>query len=112
MAAQLDNVGFVAVSAGTVDFVFSTVLAGGYQSPSAGGAVNGKAYKYFAFNADKSVWEIGESNPYNSGSGTFPRSTVLFNSSGTGTAAGQSGAGTKMNFASAPNVVIVALKED
>jgi hypothetical protein len=110
MAAWLDGCSFVAVSAGTADFVVS-IAALGCQTPSLAGAVNGRPYKYHAQSADRTQWEDGE-GIYNSGTTTIPRTTVLYNSSGTGTGVGQSGAGTKISFTAAPTVSIVALKED
>ena len=47
---------------------------------------------------------------YNSGTGVFARTNVLYNSSGTGSA--QGGAGTKISFSTVPQVAIVALAED
>ncbi len=110
MAAWLDNVKFNPTAGSTTDWTFSTAVSG-YQSPSAGGVVNGRLYKYFAVSADLSQWEIGE-GAYNTGTGVLARTTVLYNSSATGTATGQSGAGTKINFSTAPIVAVVGLKED
>lgn len=111
MAAFLNNCGFVATAGGTSDFTYSTTLSGGYMSPSLAGVTNGQTYKYHAYSADRSQWEIGE-GAYNTGTGVLARTTVLYNSSGTGTATGQSGAGSKINFSAAPNIVIVAIKQD
>lgn len=110
MAAFLDNCKFTPTAGGTTDWTYSLAV-GGYQSPAAAGAVNGEKYKYFAISADLSQWEIGE-GAYNTSTGVLARTTVLYNSSGTGTAAGQSGAGTKISFSAAPSVAVVALKED
>ncbi|MGJ4928143.1 hypothetical protein ACQR1I_16565 [Bradyrhizobium sp. HKCCYLS2038] len=110
MAAFLDNCRFNATSAGTVDFVYSNAVAG-CQSPAAAGAVNGRTYKYRAETSDLSQWEIGE-GAYNTATNTLTRVTVHYNSSGTGIAAGQSGAGTKINFATVPQVAVVAIKTD
>src|SRR5579872_5285060 len=110
MAAFLDNCKFTPVAGGTTDWTFSAAVTG-YQSPSAAGVVNGTKYKYFAASADLTQWEIGE-GAYNTSTGVLPRTTVLFNSSGTGIATGQSGAGSKINFAAAPSVSVVAVKED
>jgi len=94
MAAFLDNCKFTPVAGGTTDWTFSAAVTG-YQSPSAAGVVNGTKYKYFAASADLTQWEIGE-GAYNTSTGILSRTTVLFNSSGTGIAAGQSGAGAKI----------------
>src|SRR6202035_4001896 len=101
MAAFLDGCRFNPTAGGTTDWTYSSVVPG-YQSPAAANAVSGRLYKYRAESADLSQWELGE-GAYNSTSGTFARTTVLFNSSGTT---------TKISFSSAPQVAIVALKED
>lgn len=110
MAAFLDNVKFNPTAGGTTDWTFSTAVTG-YQSPALGGVVNGTTYKYFAVSPDLSQWEIGQ-GAYNTGTSVLPRTTVLYNSSGSGTATGQSGAGTKINFTNPPFVAIVSIKED
>ncbi len=101
MAGFLDVCRFTPTAGGTTDWTFA-VAAVGYQSPTAAGAVNGRLYKYRAESADLSQWEIGE-GAYNSASGVFARTTVLFNSAGTT---------AKVNFTAPPQVAIVALKED
>jgi hypothetical protein len=101
MAAFLDVCRFVPTAGGTTDWTFSAAVTG-YQSPTAAGAVNGRLYKYRAESADLSQWEIGE-GAYNSGTGVFARTTVLFNSAGST---------AKINFTLTPQVAIVALKED
>lgn len=110
MAAFLDTCRFNPVAGGTGDWVYSSPVTG-YQSPALAGAIHGRLYKFRAESANLTQWEETE-GAYDSGTGTFPRTTVLYNSSGTGTGAGQSGAGTKINFTTAPQVAIVALKED
>lgn len=110
MAAFLDNCAFQPTAGGTTDWTYSARIAG-YNNPADAGVTNGKKYKYYAFSADRSQWEIGEGT-YNTGTGVLARTTVLFNSSQTGTAAGQSGAGTKINFSTVPTVVVIAIKED
>lgn len=110
MAAFLDNVRFTPTAAGTTDWTYSVAVTG-YQSPAAGGVVNSTVYKGFAISADLIQWEICQ-GAYNTGTGVLPRTTVLYNSSGTGTATGQSGAGTKINFTLTPQVAIIAIKED
>jgi len=101
---------FVPTAGGTTDWTYSSAVQG-YCSPALAGMVNGATYRYRAESLDLSQWEIGV-GVYNSGTGVITRRTVLYNSSGTGTASGQSGAGTKINFTSAPNVGIVELAED
>jgi hypothetical protein len=100
MAAWLDNVRFNPTLGGTTDWTYSSAVAG-YQSPASAGAVNGRAYKYFAIDTSNN-WELGE-GAWNSGTGVLPRTTVIANSLGTT---------AKINFAAAPQVAIVALKED
>jgi hypothetical protein len=108
--AFADLVRFNPVAGGTTDWVVSSAV-GGCQLPSAANVLNGVAYKLYAVSTDLTQWEVVIS-VYNSGTTTFPRTTVLYNSSGTGTATGQSGAGTKINFSTIPQVSIVALAED
>lgn len=110
MAAWLNVCRFIPTAGGTADWTYSSAVVG-YQGPALSGAVNGRVYKFRAESADLSQWELAE-GAYNSGTGVFARTTVLYNSSGTGTATGQSGAGTKINFSTVPQVAIVALKED
>lgn len=110
MAAFLDNCKFTPTAGGTTDWTFSAAVTG-YQSPAAAGVVNGTKYKYFASSADLTQWEVGE-GAYTTSSGVLARTTVLYNSSGTGTATGQSGAGTKISFSAVPTVAVVAIKED
>jgi hypothetical protein len=110
MAAFLDLCRFVPTAGGTTDWTYSSTV-GGCQSPSQAGAANGRKYKVYAVSSDLTQWEVSE-GVYNSTTGTFPRTTVLYNSSATGTASGQSGAGTLINFSTVPNVAIVGIKED
>jgi hypothetical protein len=110
MAAFLNNCGFAPTAGGTTDWTYSSTLAGGYMSPSGASAVNGRVYKFRAYSADQLQWEIAEGAYNSAGAGSFARTTVLFNSAGTGTK--QSGAGAKINFPAIPSVVIIAAKED
>ena len=110
MAAFLNVCRFNPTAGGTTDWTYSTAVTG-YQSPAAAGVVNGTLYKYRAESSDLSQWELGE-GAYNTGTGVLARTTVLYNSSGTGTGAGQTGAGSKINFSAAPQVAVVELKED
>lgn len=101
MAGFLNVVRFTPTAGGTTDWTYSAAVTG-YQSPTAGGVVNGTIYRYRAESADLSQWEIGY-GAYNTGTGVLARTTVLFNSSGTT---------SKINFSAAPQVSIVALAED
>jgi hypothetical protein len=106
----VDNCKFTPTAGGTTDWTYSSA-ASGYQSPAAAGITNGATYNYFAITTDLTQWELGK-GAYNTGTGVLARTTVLYNSSGTGTATGQSGAGTKINFTTVPAVALVALAED
>jgi hypothetical protein len=110
MAAFLNNCRFIPTAGGTTDWVYSSTV-GGCQSPSLAGAVDGRKYKFLAISSDLTQWEIAEGT-YTAAGGTFARTTVLTNSSGSGVASGQSGAGAKINFTATPNVAIVGVKED
>lgn len=101
MTGFLNVVRFTPTAGGTTDWTYSAAVTG-YQSPTAGGVVNGTIYRYRAESADLSQWEIGY-GAYNTGTGVLARTTVLFNSSGTT---------SKINFSAAPQVSIVALAED
>lgn len=110
MTVLLNNCDFNATSTGTGNFVVASNVTG-KQTPALAGAVTGSIYRYFARSADLSQWEVG-SGAYTVGSVTQARTTVLYNSSGTGTGAGQSGAGTKISFSTVPLVALVELAED
>lgn len=110
MAAFLNNCRFIPAAGATTDWVYASTV-GGCQSPTLAGAIDGRKYKFIAISADLTQWEIAE-GAYTAASSTFARATVLYNSSGSGTAAGQSGAGSKISFTAAPNVAIVGVKED
>jgi hypothetical protein len=110
MAAFLDGCRFNPTAGGTNDWTYSSPVPG-YQNPTAAGAVNGTLYKYRAESTDLSQWELGE-GAYNTATGVLARTTVLFNSSGTGTGSGQTGAGTKISFSTVPQIAVVALAED
>jgi hypothetical protein len=97
----LDVCRFNPTAGGTTDWTYSSAVTG-YQSPTAAGAVNGAIYSYRAESNDLSQWEVGF-GAYNSGTGVFARTTVLFNSSGTT---------SKITFSTVPQVAIVALGED
>jgi hypothetical protein len=101
MAAFLDICRFLPTAGGTTDWTYAAALQG-YQSPAAAGAVNGRLYKYRAESSDLTQWEIGE-GVYTSSTATLARTTILFTSAGTT---------SKINFSAAPQVAVVALKED
>lgn len=101
MAAFLDVCRFLPTAGGTTDWTYSSAVTG-YQSPTAAGAINGAVYRYRAESGDLTQWEVGY-GAYNSGTGVFSRTTILFNSAGTFVA---------LNFSSIPQVAIVALAED
>src|SRR5882757_4459187 len=106
MAAFLDVCRFNPTAGGTTDWTYSFAVPG-YQSPAAANVIPGRVYKFRAESADLSQWELAEGT-YSSVTGAFARTTVLYNSSGTGAAPGQSGAGAKINFSTVPQVAIVA----
>lgn len=111
MAAWLDGVKFNPTLGGTTDFVVSTAAAG-CNTPAQANAVDGRVYKWRAESADLSQWEDFE-GAYTVSSTTAARTTVLYNSSQTGTKTpGQSGAGTKINFTTVPMVSCIGIKED
>jgi hypothetical protein len=102
MASSLIDVcRFNPTAGGTTDWTYSSAVTG-YQSPTAAGAVNAATYSYRAESADLTQWEIG-TGAYNSGTGVFARTAVLFNSSGTT---------SKISFSAVPQVAVVALAED
>lgn len=101
MAAFLDVCRFVPTLGGTTDWTYSAAVTG-YQSPTAAGAQNGVIYRYRAESADLSQWEIGY-GAYNSSTGVFARTTVLYNSAGNT---------SKISFSTVPQVAIVALSLD
>ncbi|OAF05463.1 hypothetical protein AYJ54_00730 [Bradyrhizobium centrolobii] len=101
MAAFLDVCRFTPTAGGTTDWTYSSAVTG-YQSPAVAGVVNGRLYKYRAESSDLTQWEVGE-GAYNTSTGVLARTTVLFNSLGTT---------AKISFSAAPQVAVVALKED
>jgi hypothetical protein len=100
-SSLLDVCRFNPAAGGTADWTYSSAVTG-YQSPTAAGATNGAVYSYRAESNDLAQWEIGY-GAYNSSTGVFVRTTVLFNSAGTT---------AKINFTTVPQVAIVALGED
>jgi hypothetical protein len=98
-----------ASAGGTADFVVASAVTG-YQTPAqTGQAVNGATYRYAAQSADLTQWEGGLCT-YSTTGPTIARTTVFFNSLGTGIE--QGGPGTKINFAAPPQVMVTVLEED
>jgi hypothetical protein len=108
MAWQADLCRFYPNAGGTTDWVYSAFVIG-YQSPALANLVDGKVYHVRSEAAGLGQWELSE-GVYTASTGTFSRTTVLYNSSGSGTK--QSGAGTKINFTTVPQVAVVLLAED
>jgi hypothetical protein len=112
MAAFLDVCRFIPTAGGTTDWTYASAV-GGCQSPTAANAANGTVYKLLAVSNDLTQWEIAEGAYTSSGAGSFARTTVLYNSAGTGTKTpGQSGAASKINFSTVPQVAVIGVKED
>ena len=109
-AGFLDVCRFNPTAGGMTNWTVSTAVTG-YQTPALGGAVNGTIYRYRAESSDLTQWEVGY-GAYTVSGTVLARTTVLYNSSGTGTGAGQSGAGSLINFSAVPQVAIVGLAED
>lgn len=107
--AFIDGCRFFPTAGGTADWTYSSTVTG-FQSPTLANAANSAVYAFRAQSGDQTQWEI-TTGAYNSGTGVFARTTVLYNSSGTGSAAGQSGAGTKISFSAIPQVAIITLAE-
>jgi len=80
------------------------------MTPALAGAADG-TYTYRAESTDLSQWEIGIGTLSSSGT-VFSRDTVYYNSSNSGVATGQSGAGTKINFTVAPQVGLIQMVHD
>jgi hypothetical protein len=97
----LDRVWFNPTAGGTADFVFSSALTPGFQSPAAAGAVNGARYSYFAQSTDLTQWEVGVGTWVTS-SGTLLRTFIQFSTN----------ANAKVNFTLTPTVAIDCRAED
>lgn len=106
MTDKVDICRFFPTLGGTTDWTYSSTVTG-YQSPTLAGVVTSAPYSFRAESADLTQWEIATGLF----DGTkFLRTTVLYNSSGTGTL--QGGAGTKINFTAVPQVALVVLATD
>jgi hypothetical protein len=99
--ALLDRVIFLPSAGGLVDFAVASAVIG-YQTPASAGAINGALYEYAAETRDGSgnvtAWEVGN-GPYTVSTTTLARTNIRFSSN----------ANAKVNFASAPNVMITGL---
>ncbi len=91
---------FINEAGGLADWIYPNGSLD-YQSPAVAGCVDGETYVYRAQNFDQTVWEVG-SGAYDEGTGTFARTTVLFNSDGDT---------AKINFSDPPHVVIRSAAE-
>lgn len=106
--ATVNGVRLTPTLGGTTDWTYSAAVTG-FNSPALAGMVSGRTYVFRAESADFSQWELA-AGAWN---GTaLIRTTVLQNSAGTGTLAGQSGAGTKINFTLPPTVTVTMTRED
>ncbi len=103
---------FTPTTGGTTDWTYFAAVVG-YNTPALAGVATTLIYSVRSESANLTQWEesVGACT-IAAGVATFARTTVLYNSSGTGTGPGQSGAGTKINFTTAPEVSVVALAED
>lgn len=100
MAKFANSVLFTPTLGGTTDWTVSAAVQG-FMTPAQAAAPDG-VYKYRAESGDLSQWEVGEGT-YTGAGPTLTRTTILQNSAGTT---------AKINFTTAPNVGIVALKQD
>ena len=100
MASLVDACIFIAASAGTGSFVVSSPVPG-WRTPASAGAANGATYRYRAYSADQSEWEVG-TGVYTSGTTTLTRAVILASSN----------AGAAVNFAVAPSVALTVFSED
>jgi hypothetical protein len=91
---------FLAASGGTGSFVVSSAITG-WQTPASAGAVDGAQYRYRAYSADWTQWEIG-TGTYTASTTTLTRSSIVASSSG----------GSAVNFTGAPAVSITILAVD
>jgi len=100
MASFVNGCVFTATSAGTGSFVVSAAVTG-WQTPAQAGASNGATYRYRAYSADNTQWEIG-SGVYTTGTVTLTR--VLIEASSDG--------GSATNFTLPPAVALTMFDED
>ena len=102
---NLDNVRFNPTAGGVTDWIFAQQLPGCVH-PSAAGIIVGRNYRSFALAGQQWETSVGVWT-----GNVLIRSTVLYNSDGTGIGLGQSGAGAKVNFSAIPVVSIVGPAE-
>lgn len=100
MASLVDACIFIAASAGTGDFVVSAPKPG-WRTPATAGAVNGDTYRYRAYSADQTQWEVG-TGVYTSGTTTLTRAVITDSSN----------AGAAVNFSAAPSVALTIFSGD
>ncbi len=100
MASFVNGCVFTATSSGTGSFVVSAA-ATGWQTPAQAGASNGATYRYRAYSADNTQWEIG-SGVYTTDTVTLTR--VLIEASSNG--------GSATNFTLPPVVALTMFDED
>lgn len=100
MASFVNGCVFTATSSGTGSFVVSAA-ATGWQTPAQAGASNGATYRYRAYSADNTQWEIG-SGVYTTGTVTLTRALIEASSNG----------GSATNFTLPPAVALTMFDED
>lgn len=104
VSAYADICRFNATTGGTTDWTYSSAVTG-YQSPTSAGVVTATQYSYRAESIVSGAitdWENGFGIcTITAGVPTFARTTIIASSTG-----------SKVNFAVAPQVALVALKED
>lgn len=100
MPQFLNGTVFQAASGGTGAFVVSSAVTG-WQTPASAGAVNGAQYRYRAYSADGTQWEIG-TGTYTSSGTSLSRDTINASTNG----------GAAVNFTAAPAVSITILAVD
>lgn len=111
MARFANAVNFLSGTSGTSDFTVASAVQG-FMTPALAGMPAG-TFKYRAESVDLSQWEEGIGTyTLLSPTTTMARTTVLYNSAGTGSASGQSGAGTKITFTAPPNVGVIQMVDD
>jgi hypothetical protein len=100
MASFVNGCVFTATSSGTGSFVVSAAVTG-WQTPAQAGASNGATYRYRAYSADNTQWEIG-SGVYTTGTVTLTRALIEASSNG----------GSATNFTLPPAVALTMFDED
>ncbi len=101
--AFVDRCIFLPTAGTTADFTVSSAITG-YLTPAQAGAVNASVYSYAAevrVAGAITEWEVGQ-GAYTVSGTVLARTTVLFSSN----------SNAKVNFSTAPNVMLTVLKED